>query len=283
MTAHLVAAGSRSMNNQEEFSPLEAAERAFARWWIIVLLTVLGGIGGWIYHYLRPPVYEAKAVIVISMDFSTLELTQYEEDYAFGAAGALISSNAVRGQVVAKVQASGIQINLEQFVGGSSIEGRQSVWEMRVRDADPYVAATLANAWAETAYDTLVQAQEHALLAEQLYVQVSAWQACLPTYVIPTPKPNQTSPYSFIWNKDCEHYSIEEIEKALAGMSTELAAEESQSQGLISILEFALTETATVPDKPVIYGQGNLVFAGAIVGFVIALRVASLKRKQKHA
>jgi len=268
-----------NMNHQQEFSPLEAVERAFARWWIIVLLTVLGGIGGWIYHYLRPPVYEAKAVIVISMDFSKRELTQYEEDYTFGTAGALLLSTAVRNQVVAKVQASGIQINLEQFVSESSIEGRQSVWEMRVRNADPNIAATLVNAWAEIAYQTLAQAQEHAIKAEQLQVQVSAWQACLPTYVTPTPKPNQTSLYSFVWNKNCEHYSLEEINNALAGLSAELAAEESQSQGLIPILEFALTETATVPDKPVIYGQGSLVFAGAMVGFVIALWLASLKRK----
>lgn len=267
------------MNNQQEFFPLEAAKRTFARWWIIVLLTVLGGIGGWIYHCLRPPIYEAKAVIVISMDFSKRELTQYEEDYAFGTAGALILSTAVREQVVAKVYASGIQINLEQFVSESSIEGRQSVWEMRVRNADPNIAATLVNTWAEIAYQTLAQALEHAIKAEQLQVQVSAWQTCLPTYVTPTPEPNQTSPYSFVWNKDCELYSFEEIENTLAGLSAELAAEESQSQGLISILKIALTETATVPDKPVIYDRGNLVFAGAVVGFVIALWIASLKRK----
>ena len=267
------------MENQQEFIPLEAAKRAFARWWIIVLLTVLGGIVGWIYYCLRSPVYEAKAVIVISMDFSQRELTQYEEDYAFGTAGAVIISTAVRDQVVAKVNAAGIQINLEQFISESSIEGKQSVWDMRVRNADPKIATTLANTWAEIAYQTLAQALEHAIKAEQLQVQVSAWQTCLPTFATPTPKPNQTSPYSFIWNKDCELYSIEEIENAIAGLSAELAAEESQSQGLISILKIALSETATVPDKPVIYNQGTLVFAGAIVGFVIALWIASLKRK----
>jgi uncharacterized protein involved in exopolysaccharide biosynthesis len=270
---------SLEMNNQQEFSPLEAAKRTFARWWIIVVFSVLGGIGGWIFHFLRQPVYEAQAVMVISMDFSQRELTQYEEDYAFGTAGALILSTAVRDQVVAKVQASGIQINFEQFVSESSIEGRQSVWEMRVRNADPNIATTLVNTWAEIAYQTMAQALEHAIKAEQLQVQVSGWQTCLPTYVTPTPKLNQPSPYSFVWNKDCEQYSFEEIENALAGLSAELATEESQSQGLISILKIALTETATVPEKPVIYDRGNLIFAGAVVGFVIALWIASLKRK----
>ena len=268
------------MNNQQEFSPLEAVERLFSRWWIIVLLTVLGGLGGWTYHHFRSPVYEAKAELVISMDFSKRELTQYEEDYAFGTVGALIISNAVRDQVIAKAQADGIQITLEQFVSESFLEGRQSVWEMRVRDADPTIAATLVNSWAETAYQTLTDALAHAVKAEQLQAQVDGWQACLPTYVTPTPVPEQPSPYSFAWNENCENYSITDIENALAELTPELSAEASQSQGLISILVFALPETAEVPDQPVIYSQGKLVLAGAAIGFVIALWVASLKRKK---
>ena len=268
------------MDNQQEFSPREAVERSFGRWWIIVLLTVIGGLGGWIYHYFRTPIYEAKAVIVISMDFSQRELTQYEQDYAFGTVGALINSNTVRDQVLTKVQAEGIQINLEQFVGDSFLEGRQSVWEMRVRNADPKIAATLVNTWAEFAYQTLTQAQVHAIKAEELRIQENAWQACLPTYVTPTPIPNQPSPYSFNWSVECGNYSITDIENALATLAPELATETSQSQGFISILQFALPETASVPDKPVIYAQGKLVLAGAAAGFVIALWVASFKRKK---
>lgn len=268
------------MNNQE-FSPLRAIERAFERWWIIVFLAGLGGIGGWIYHHFRPPVYEAKAVMVVNIDFSKRELTQYEQDHAFNTAGALISSTKVKDQVISKAQVLGVQVEANRFTQGASLEGKQSVWEMRVRDADPYVAATLANAWAETAYDALLQAHEHALLAEQLYVQVGAWQACLPTYVTPTPKPNQTLQFSFAWSKDCEHYSMEEIQSSLARLSSDLASEQRQSQGILSILEFSLAERASVPDKPIIYNQGNLVFAGATIGMVISLwAVNSFKLKR---
>lgn len=263
----------------QEFSLREPVRRALARWWMVVIITTLGGAIGLIFHYFQPPIYEAKAVLMININFGNRRLTQYEEDHAFSAAGAIINSSEVKDLVIAEAQASGYSIDLNQLRQKISLERKQSVWELRVRDVDPNSAATLVNTWAEIAYQTLVQAQEHAIKAEQLQVQVSAWRACLPTYVTPTSKPNQKSPYSFVWNKDCEHYSIEEIENALAGLSAELAAEASRSQGLISILEFALTETATVQDSPVIYGQGNLVFAGAIAGFVIALWMASLKRQ----
>jgi hypothetical protein len=269
-----------NMNNQQEFSPREAVERIFSRWWIIVILMVLGGLGGWTYHHFRSPVYEAKADLVISMDFSKRALTQYEEDYAFGTVGALILSDAVRGQVITKVQAEGIQINLEQFAGESFLEGRQSVWEMRVRNADPHVAATLVNAWTETAYLSLTQALAHAVKAEQLQAQVSGWQACLPTYVTPTPVPEQPSPYTFAWNENCKNYSLTDIDNALSELAPELSTEISQSQGLISILQFALPETAAVPNRPVIYSQAKLVLAGAAIGLVIALWMASLKLKK---
>ncbi len=77
----------------QEFSPRESLERAFERWWVIVLLTALGGMAGWAFHFFLPPVYEATAVITVNMDFQKGKLTQYEEDYAFNAAGAIGTSD----------------------------------------------------------------------------------------------------------------------------------------------------------------------------------------------
>jgi uncharacterized protein involved in exopolysaccharide biosynthesis len=74
------------MNNME-FSPRNVLERALNRWWVIVLCMTLGGITGWIFHLFQNPIYEATTIMTISMEFPDRELTQYEQDYAFGAAG----------------------------------------------------------------------------------------------------------------------------------------------------------------------------------------------------
>jgi uncharacterized protein involved in exopolysaccharide biosynthesis len=61
----------------QEFSPRESLERAFKRWWVIVLMTVVGGLVGWAFHFVNPPVYEASSTVTATMDFQKRELTQY--------------------------------------------------------------------------------------------------------------------------------------------------------------------------------------------------------------
>jgi uncharacterized protein involved in exopolysaccharide biosynthesis len=61
----------------QEFSPRESLERIFARWWIVVAMAILGGVVGWAFHFFHPPVYEATAVLTVTMDFPQRELTQY--------------------------------------------------------------------------------------------------------------------------------------------------------------------------------------------------------------
>ena len=110
----------------QEFSPRESLERILARWWVIVLITVLGGIVGWTFHFLQPPIYEASAVITINMDFTKRELTQYEEDYAFNAAGAIIASTPVEDQIVSEARAQGIPIDIKS-APASNVFGRETV------------------------------------------------------------------------------------------------------------------------------------------------------------
>lgn len=214
----------------QEFSLREPVRRALARWWMVVIITTLGGVIGLIFHYFQPPIYEAKAILTININFGNRHLTQYEEDHTFSAAGAIINSSEVKALVIAEAKASGYSLDLNQLRQKISLERKQSVWELRVRDQDPRVAAELANIWAKNANEALNIALGHALRADQLE--------------------NQND-------------------------SSELAQEKRLSLGIIPIMSFGLTEFATVPEEPVLYGQGNLVIAGALIGFIVSLWVVN--------
>jgi uncharacterized protein involved in exopolysaccharide biosynthesis len=248
------------MKNQE-FSLYESMERALARWWMMVILMIIGGSAGWIFHLFYPPVYEAKAVITINMDFEKRQLTQYEEDSAFSAAGAIITSSDVKNLVIAEAQVNGYSINLTRIQEQFYLEGKQSVWELRVRDHDPKVAAELTNIWAEKATDALNLALNHALQAEQLQVQIDGLENCL------AGTPGQVAATQL----NCKGFSQEQIQVMLQDRTGELVQEKSTSLGIIPIMAFGLTESASVPEKPAIYGQASLVMAGAFIGLVVSL------------
>jgi hypothetical protein len=143
---------------------------------------------------------------------------------------------------------------------------------MRIRDPDPLSAATMVNLWAETAYQKLEEAHEHALKAYQIERQLEGWLICLPGYVTPTPPPfSQQSGVVLAWNERCEHDTPAEMEGIIATLSEALILERSQSLGLLPVLEIAFSERATVPEYPARYQTGAVMVAGAIIGFLIAV------------
>jgi len=244
----------------QEFSPRESLESAFKHWWVIVLVTVLGGMAGWAFHFSHPPLYEATAVVTANMDYQKRQLSQYEEDYAFGGAAAIATSDEVENQIITEAQIRGIPINIDQLQQQMYLERKQSVWELHIRNQNPEIAAELANLWAEKFEAALNAALGHAIRADQIQAQIDAINNSLSTSGSPEPSPD--------------------TQTALQNLTDELSQEQQASQGIISIMKFALTGSATVPQKPVLYYLANLVLAGACIGFVVSLWVAQSMKVQ---
>jgi len=242
----------------QEFTPHESLERAFHRWWVIVLLIALGGIAGWAFHFFRPPLYEATATMTVTMDFQKVKLTQYEQDHAFGAAGAIGNSTGVKSQIIAAAQAQGYPIDAKQLPDLMFLERMQSVWEFHFRNQDPGTAAELANLWAKKTLDTLNTALGHATRADQIQQQINTITNSQPAAGLPG--------------------SVADTQEALKNLSDELLQEKQLSQGIISIMKFALTGSASAPQKPALYNLANLVLAGACIGFVASLWVVSIRK-----
>jgi hypothetical protein len=158
-------------------------------------------------------------------------------------------------------------------------EGKQSVWELHVRNRDPQVASELANIWAQVAEEKLNTALEHAMQAERLQVQIDLLSACLPVapgVTVPGAQPRPAP-------RDCERYSLTEIHTLLQSWTDELAQQKNLTQGILSTLEFALTSSASIPETPVLYNLASLTLAGTMIGLVVSLWVAGSLKVRSHA
>jgi uncharacterized protein involved in exopolysaccharide biosynthesis len=196
------------------------------------------------------------------MDFQKRHLTQYEEDYAIGAAGAIGTSDEVENQIIAEAKIRGLPVELDQLQQQMFMEQKQSVWELHIRNQDPKIAAELANLWAQKFYEALNTALGHAIHADQIQAQIDAINSSL-----------SASGSSVLGP---------ETQTTLKTLSDELLQEQQSSQGIISIMKFTETGSAIVPQGPVIYRLANLVLAGACIGFVVSLWVVSSYKVRRH-
>ena len=251
----------------KEFSPLETFEYALKRWWLVALLTFVGGSLGWLYHRFQSPLYEARAAMIAQIDFTqTGELTELEQDQAIGAVIALMTSPPVLDQVLQQAQALGLPVESFTYGKNAFLERRRSVLEMQVRDPDPKLAASLANLWADTAYAVLSESYKHALKAQSLRSDINGLVTCLQA-------PEGASPPGIL----CEAGTPEEIQSRIQTAQTSLNSETLASNALLPAMLFDLSKRADIPLTPVAYRANLFVLGGALIGFVLGVILASLR------
>lgn len=261
------------MDDQE--SSLQGfGHHALGRWWLIVVLMTLGGLVGSVFSFFRPPLYEAKAILMTPIESDCpcgSYYQRYRQEQLLSAVGAVLNSSEVLDSIATAARAHGYLVEITQLRDAMALEGKFYKWELRVKDRDPLRAAALANLWAEAAYTKLIEARTHAMKAEQIQAQIESWRACLPGYAPPTPMAEQETTFLFAWDENCALYSVEEIQKFIDDLSATLLNEQCQSQGLFLPITFSFAEKATVPERPSVYERGKLIFAGAAIGFVLSL------------
>jgi hypothetical protein len=142
-----------------EFTPLDEFSRLFRYWWLIAISMVLGGLAAYLFHRLNPPVYEAAATIMATIDTETFpfegvreDLIQYNEDMALGTIEGVLRSTGVTGALFDTALAQGITLDARILAKSSSIERKQDIWEVRYRSADPATAQSVTNLWMELGY-----------------------------------------------------------------------------------------------------------------------------------
>ncbi len=206
----------------EELSPRTIVERSIQSWWFIVLTMLAGGLTAYLIHTARPPVYEAKAVFSVSLDYTlTGKIDLTEEDIALSTAAKLITSAPVVEQVIAAARAENLPVDAAYINQHSRFERKSEAWELAVRDLDPEVAARVVNLWAPAGIKMLDGASLHAQKAAALREYIASLSDCL-----------QRSPAASEGGVLCAGSSLAGLQTELASSGAALQEEIASSWGL---------------------------------------------------
>jgi hypothetical protein len=159
------------MRTDSEFVPIENFKRILKFWWLVLLLSIAGGITGFIIHRQKPPVYEATAVFMASIDFNKIStpytLTQYDEDIS------LVTVEVVLKQALPSVEAfikeTNLSVATNVLLSQYVIERQNAYWELRFRYSDPVVAQKIVNFWAQLAMVRLQDWQKSGQMPPYIY------------------------------------------------------------------------------------------------------------------
>jgi hypothetical protein len=194
-------------------APLLALQTALRFWWLLASLMIMGGVGGWLFHKARPPVYEAVVNFSAGIDFvQTGNMTQFEEDVALNAIGDLLRSERVVNQVVDQANARGLAVDYQSLRRMTQTERKMNVQNLRVQNNDVTLAEQVANIWVEVGWATLNEAYQHAVQAERLDRYLRGLETCLEKAVV-------TEPTQVV----CGTLRFDEVQRSLAEAGRALA------------------------------------------------------------
>ena len=255
------------MHSSKQFVLLDLFKRF--NWLFLVLLMIMGGVAGYSFSLFHPKVYEARAVIAVTIDYTrTGSLSDFQEDQALRSLGSIIDADFMLKKTVEAAQEAGVKITNEQFKEKIALEREDFRWFLRVRDKNPKVAAELANIWADQVIAILTNASSHALNADYLQRYFDSLQSCLQRMA----NVDQAQvPCSFPY--------LEELLVELESTGTDIREEKEASLGLMPAVSFFLAGEASPPSSPALYYRNLLVFAGAFIGFLGAVLAMPVLRK----
>jgi hypothetical protein len=249
-----------------EYSAFETFRRFYRHLGLIVAVTMVGGLAGLIFHYIQPPVFEAKASLPVSLDpAKTGPLSEFDQTFLLGMARELLISEEVSQQVWSEAQSHEISddgLRLGRYV---FIERRQYVIDIRIRNKSSQTAQALANLWSEKGYQALGQARRHALRAETLSVYLKGLESCAEDL-------NNGQSYF------CSFASFDEVHEELEKVLAELDAELTAAKGITPYLLIQEPQLAVAPQNPAVFGRNLLVFSGSMFGFFAVLAFLKFRK-----
>lgn len=241
-----------------DYAPTELLQASLQKWWLVTLLVLIGGLAGWLLFLIRPPYYEARASLLVTVDFtSTGALTQFEEDSMMDAVGDVLRANDVIQGAVSRANQQGIAIVLQDFKRIAFAERRLGTWEMRVQHPSPEVAMQLANLWLEEGDKALTSAYQHAVAAERLQRYAGSLESCLARSVVAEPV-----------STGCAPAERAQVQKEIQQVASTLAAERKASRGILAATLLGSGEASPLPDRPVETGRGGYMLIGSLLGFL---------------
>ena len=233
--------------------PRDDFELLLSRWWLLAILIITGGLIGWIVSRSHPPIYEARASLVVNPNYSQLKgMNGNNSSLDTSNIVALVSPKALGPTLIQGLDTHGVQIKIQNM----QIEQRESVWDLVVRSTDAQVSADMANAWIDLAYTTVEQASEHYLNLMVYTDEFNLLTSC---------KVDSTS-------EICTGISTSNpLIQQLQSLQEKMSVEKKASQGINTDISIRIESHADVPTKPATFAPGLLILAGAFVGLLLGI------------
>jgi hypothetical protein len=255
-----------------DLDPRTIFTRLLRFWWVLSLAMILGGMTGWVFSRIHPPVYEATAYYQVNLDeqglIKRLGLPP-QTDLDFLTVNPYLTpvadqfySPGIREQVIAALEGEDIHLAPADFNTRNFILDRRGlVWFITARDSDPDRAVKMADIWLRTIDGHLHELQAHAVHSRVLKLQYLLVERCFTDFSFT--EANQCAGTSFS--------SLSELDAFLNGLVDQIAAEDASSRGIDPLLSFVIERPAVATAAPLLYARSNLMVAGGLVGLLIAI------------
>lgn len=246
-------------NLPSDYHPTFIPIKNFSHWWIIALSMIGGALIGFAISQYIPPVYEAVFKVTTNVNLKNdPNITEFMMDNSILHVGELAFQPDVLAQVIAEEEGRGIILTVDDFIGLSSVERRATTTLLKVRWNDPEIASQIANTWGIIFFNSLQDAYEQAIIAEDLSRYQSSLENCLST----TQESSTSKPYC--------GFDLDKLDEEIAENASRIAQAKSLSLGLYPELYVSEYQESDIPDVPLFYNRGLLIIAGAAIGFLIA-------------
>jgi hypothetical protein len=245
--------------------------RLLAGWLWIIAAAMVGALLGLGLSYLRPPVYEATAVIGIGIDRSRADVPDdITVRQAFDRVrGLLLADDTLEEALALGAARAGEEAPLGEvraFTDRLRLSERPDGWVLAVLGRDASETERMAQAWADVSLAQLQTASYHAIRAAE-------WQAVLyeaSCRLVPPESDSEEARWL------CRSAAPEGDSSSIP---SSILVEVEASRGILPALTYSLMRRSDGTAAPVVWGRGTLVLGGAIAGMVIgSLLVASVRR-----
>ena len=260
----------------KSLSFLDLLKAVTIRWYILVIGMIIGGMFGWGATIFLPSMFESDAAFNVTIDYTqTGALSDVEEDQAMRGVGDIIFSDEIVSATLDTLKKNnGLDLSKDEFYDDAIFDREEFRWAIRYRDADPFVASTVVDAWASEADRFLQDSLQHAKVAASYQEVLSGLENCLQR----TTQMNNS-------DETCSLDNLDQIIDEIDQVSELITTEKEQSRGLFAAVSVQLLERAEVPNKPMRYQVNVLVISGAFVGLLTAmvLLIVRIQNRNKQS
>ncbi len=260
-------------SREDDFSLSGMFGRAVRNWWLVAACMIIGGLVGLLAASLYKPVYESNSVITTIIDYAySGSLTDYEEDHLLTAIGDIIRSDDVMDDVIAEGVNLGLAANADQM-RSSLFASRQGFrWELSSRFPDPQLAESANRLWLEAAVAELDEFRLNSIIALAEFNTQVGIENCFQQAVVIEP----VSAY-------CDAAEFQALRDQIRTLESDGVKKSLLSRLLASRISFQVTQEPDLPEKPVHLGWNISVFAGVLLGLLvaIALLIFGLPKQRK--